>query len=66
MMPIYPPRPPAPPTPQPTIITRYGVDFCVFCSLMVDYCRCGTTPAEEANDGSESGLSRRIAECMTK
>lgn len=54
-----------PPTKQPaTIVTRYGIDFCAICSLMVAYCRCGTTPATSAaNDGDESGLARRIVEC---
>lgn len=53
---------PTPPAKPSTIVTRYGVDFCALCTLMVDYCRCGTTPAAEstAQDGAESGLAKRI------
>lgn len=54
--------PTRPPAKRPaTIVTRYGVTYCALCSLMIDYCRCGTTPAEDAaQDGDTSGLARRI------
>lgn len=54
----------SPPAKPSTIVTRYGVDFCTICSLMVAYCRCGTTPAadEAAQDGAESNLVRRVRE----
>lgn len=59
---------PTPPAKPRTIVTRYGIDFCALCSLMVDYCTCGTTPAAEraAQDGAESGLSKRIRDARVR
>jgi hypothetical protein len=59
---LAPPPPPA--KPRPPIVTRYGVDFCSSCSLMLEYCRCGErlldSPSKDAR--AESDLERRIRE----
>ena len=68
---IHPPSmPPCMPKPKPlpTIARRYGVDFCVLCSLMLEYCKCGTTPAADdlAQQAAEAQLRKRIAEVVSK
>lgn len=55
---------PPPARVRPPIVTRYGVDFCSVCSLMVEYCRCGlAAPDDPSKDArAESDLNRRIRE----
>ena len=59
-------------TPQqlPFVRRRYGIAYCALCGLEiepVEYCRCGTTPADDPpKDGAETALTRRIAETRAK
>lgn len=59
---MFPPPPPPPARERPPIVTRYGVDFCSVCSLMLEYCRCGERPfdAPSKDNRAESDLNRRI------
>ncbi len=32
----------------PCTYERYGIVYCTLCDKAITYCRCGTTPAEDA------------------
>lgn len=56
---------PAAPPARP-VVTRYGVDYCPDCGLMIDYCRGHAAPDSPSKDGAESLLDRRIAEAQAR
>lgn len=61
--PFMPPQKP----PRPPIVSRYGVDYCSACTLMLDYCRCVERSTDApAKDGDGSDLARRIAAARAK
>jgi len=72
MQPPYPPpivAPAAPPQDRSTVVKRGGYMVCVLCGLMIDYCRCGTTPAgvgPPTEGAAAAGLERRIREAQKR